>query len=93
MLIRIKSVTWDIIWAAPILNMQNLPMQYMYIDFSAVKIEKFHWKKKKKKKWLDILNIFAQNNDCGYTLVLTSTWTCYPDDRKPQRHVFCQLSL
>ena len=54
MLIRIKSVTWDIIWAAPILNLQNLPMQYMYIDFSAVKIENFIGKKKKKKKYIYI---------------------------------------
>ena len=38
-------------------------MKYTEI-FSSVKIEKIHWKK------FDILNIYAQNIDCGYKLEL-----------------------
>ena len=42
----------------------KLAIQYTHIEifFSAVKIEKFNWKK------FNIFNIFAQNIDCVYML-------------------------
>ena len=43
----------------PVLHYENLPMQYTDF-FSAVKIEKFI------RKTNEILNILAQNIDCGY---------------------------
>ena len=42
-------------------NYENIPMQYIEI-FKIVKNENFQWKN------FDIVLIFAQNIDCGYSL-------------------------
>ena len=44
-----------------LLHYENMPMQYIEI-FKIVKNENFQW------KIFDIVLIFAQNIDCGYTL-------------------------
>ena len=48
---------------ATLTHYENSPMQYTD-NFFSCKNGKFYWKK------IDILNIFAQNIDCGYRLEL-----------------------
>ena len=64
-------------------HFENMPMEYTEI-FSAVKIEKFNWKK------LDIPNMFGQNIDCVYHIDCFSVKNkknAYPC--KPQLYYTC----
>ena len=65
---------------SPFSHYENLPMQYIE-NFFRSKNRKFHL------KHFDIININAQNIDCGYTLVpprlLTSTHNiCFGSEQR-----------